>query len=214
MRSLTQRLAFLTCLACSSMTEAAVMHFPTQDIPIPTTFAGVSIDLENATSSNALAGLSGGDVNFYLGGAILSNDADETAPSPNWQPIRSGTGNTDPIVSLGLGTIVDGTSVVSTGFGSSGGASSHFPPFVNGASSYIGFQLVLEDATVANGWARVTLQNDNTPGIVHEWAFESTGAAIAVGQIPEPSHTALSLLGLAALAMRRRRRWNGQSPRH
>ncbi len=64
--------------------------------------------------------------------------------------------------------------------------------------------MVLADTTLAYGWALVTLQNDNTPGVIHSWAYEDTGAAILVG-VPEPSHSLLVALGLSAVALRRRR---------
>ena len=90
-------------------------------------------------------------------------------------------------------------------FGSSFGVNSHFPSFLSGTAGFIGFQLKLDDATLVNGWIEVTLQDDDTPGVIHQWAFEDSGASIRVGQIPEPSQTVLSLFGLTLLALRRRK---------
>ena len=50
------------------MAQGAILWFPRQDIAIPTTFEGVSVDLETGNSSITAAGLPGGDVNFLLGG--------------------------------------------------------------------------------------------------------------------------------------------------
>ena len=72
-------------------------------------------------------------------------------------------------------------------------------------SGYIGYKVVLSDNTTAYGWMRVTLQNDNTPGVIHEWAYEDSGAPITVGAIPEPSLPLLASLGLVALTLRRKR---------
>jgi hypothetical protein len=44
----------------------------------------------------------------------------------------------------------------------------------------VGFSLILDDGneTVAYGWVEVTFQNnDNTPGVIHGWAYDDTGAA-------------------------------------
>ena len=170
------------------------------------TFAGVSVDLETAQSSTALGGLPGADANFLLGGAGISNDADQTSLSPSWQPVRTGTGNNDPVENLSFGTIVGPGAVTGDDFGGSGGVTTHFPPFSNGVSGYIGFTLETSAATTAYGWMRVTLQDDNTPGVIHDWAYQDNGQPIPVGVIPEPSQALLTCLGLAALAMRRRRR--------
>jgi len=56
----------------------------------------------------------------------------------------------------------------------------------------------------SHGWAEVTLQSDNTPGVIHAWAYGDTGAEIAVA-VPEPTHTLLIALGLSASTLRRRR---------
>ncbi|MFT5412182.1 MAG: hypothetical protein ACI9NC_004920 [Verrucomicrobiales bacterium] len=186
----------------ASSASAAIIYLPGQEIPIPTTFEGVSVNLETGAVTNALAGAPGADVNFVLGGRGITNDADETASAPTFQPVRSGTGNTDPIVELTFGTVVGPTSVTGNDFG---GSSTHFATFTSGTQGYIGFEVVLADTTVSYGWLLTTLQDDNTPGVIHSWAYENSGAAITVGAIPEPSHSLLSIFGLAALALRRRR---------
>jgi len=192
-------------VAIASPSGAVIITFLDQDIPIPTTFAGVSIDLETGAFSNDLAGFPGADANFVFGGNGLTNDADETASTPSWQPVRSGSGNTDPVENLTFGTIVGPGSVTANDFGGSGGTISHFPPFTNGISGYIGFTLETSGLTTAYGWMRVTLQNDNTAGVIHGWAYQDNGQPIPAGVIPEPSHAMLTCLGLAALALRRRR---------
>ena len=182
--------------------SAAVISFANQDIPIPTTFAGVSVNLETGGTSDSLAGITGGDMNFVLGGLGISNDADENALAPTWQPVRVGTGNTDILENLGIGVEVGPGSLTSTGFG---GSMDNFTTFTSGTKGYLGFSVVLEDATVAYGWAEVTLQSDNTPGMIHSWAFDDTGAPLAVAAVPEPTHSLLLALGLLASALRRRR---------
>ncbi len=207
MQPTTKRLAILTGVLAgfASSANAAIIWFPSQEIPIPTTFAGVSVNLETAANTNDLAGMPGADANFFAGGIGISNDADQTMMMATWQPVRSGMGNTDAIVNLTPGASVDGNSVTGDDFGSSGGAVTHFATFTSGTPGYIGYSVVLSDNTTAYGWMRVTLQNDNTPGVIHEWAYEDSGGPILVGNIPEPSLALLCSLGLAALALRRRR---------
>lgn len=196
-------LAATAALCLAPAADAAIVYYGGPEIPIPTTFAGVSIDLEGGASTNDLSGAPGADANLFLGGLAVSNDADETAFDPTWQPVRVGPANDDLIDNLAPGTTVDAGSTYGTSFGGSG---NHFPPFTSGVPGYIGFSLVLDDTTLTYGWMRVTLQDDNTPGTVHEWAFQDDGSPIAVGQIPEPSAglLALAALGTATLARRRR----------
>lgn len=53
------------------------------------------------------------------------------------------------------------------------------------------------------GWMRVTLTNDGTPGIIHDWAL-SSDANFTVGMIPEPSVALLGGIGMLCLLRRRR----------
>ena len=145
-------------------------------------------------------------MNFVLGGAGISNDADQTIGSPTWQPVRSAANNTAEVVNLVPGSVVGPASATGNDFGASGGTVTHFATFVSGTPGYVGFSVVLADSTLAYGWARVTLQDDNTPGVIHEWAYEADGSSIRIAQtIPEPSHSLLMLLGLATLTLRRHR---------
>jgi hypothetical protein len=204
MRTKTTPLIAAAALVTGSATNASavLILFIDQDIPIPATFAGVSVDLETGATSDILAGAIGADLNFVYGGEGVSNDADQTTSSPSWQPVRLGTGNTDAIENLAFDTVVGPASVTATDFG---GSSNNFPIFTSGVEGYIGFSVVLADATLAYGWAEVTLQNDNTPGVIHSWAYDNAGAPVRVGAVPEPTQTLMIALSLAASALRRRR---------
>lgn len=60
---MTRHLTLLTlaaCLAVLGEARAAIVYFPGQDIDIPNTYAGVSVDLETGSWTTALNGLSGG----------------------------------------------------------------------------------------------------------------------------------------------------------
>ncbi len=184
--------------------NAAVISFLDEDISIPASYEGVSLDLETGATSFSLEGLAGGDLNFVLGGFGLSNDADQNATNPSFQPVRVGTSNTDVLENLGLGIEIGPTLSFSSGFG---GSTNNFANFISGEKGFVGFSLILDDGndTVAYGWIEVTFQNDNTPGVIHGWAYDDTGAPLEVGAIPEPTQSMLLVLALAATAIRRRR---------
>ncbi|MFT5409791.1 MAG: hypothetical protein ACI8XO_000755 [Verrucomicrobiales bacterium] len=130
-------------------------------------------------------------MNFTLGGQGISNDTDQTATAPTWQPVRSCSGNTDAVMNLTLGTVVGPTSVTGNDLG---GTETHFTTFTSGTQGYVGFSVELASSTIAYGWALVTLQDDNTPGVIHSWAYDNAGAPLAVGVL-EPSHGLLVALG-------------------
>jgi len=198
-------LSAIFLLGVATTAPGAILWFPHQNISIPTTFEGIAVDLETGTTSSDAAGLPGGDANFLLGGGAVTNDADQTAASASWQPVRTGTSNIDSLQQLGIGDTVDASSTTSTGFGASGIPTSHFPEFTPGTPGYLGFSLVLNNNTTAYGWMRVTLQNNNQAGgLIHEWAIQDDGSAIEVG-IPEPGSLLLAFLGLGSLFLRRKR---------
>lgn len=196
----------LTCLLFGAAGSApgAIVWWAGQEIPIPTTFEGVAVDLQTGITATSAAGLPGGDANFLLGGGGVTNDADQAATVPTWQPLRTGSGNSDPIRTLTAGETVDGgSSSFATGFG---GSDTHFPPFASGVSGYLGFSLVLDNNDEVYGWMRVTLKDDNsTGGFIHEWAYEDSGGPIEVGAVPEPGSLMLAMLGLGVIALRRKR---------
>lgn len=202
---MTKALSAIFLLGIATTAPGAILWFPAQEISIPTTFEGVAVDLETGADSASLEGLAGGDVNFLLGGGAVTNDADQAASTPSWQPVRTGTSNVDPLQQLGIGDTVDASSTTSTGFGASGIPSSHFPEFTPGTPGYLGFSVVLEDNTTAYGWMRVTLQDNNqSGGLIHEWAIQNDGSGIEVG-VPEPTSLLLAFLGLGGLLIRRKR---------
>jgi hypothetical protein len=207
-------LALASGIAVLGDARGAIVYFGGENIAIPNTYAGVSVDLETGNWSTSLDGLAGGDANFFLGGARISNDAYAPSVGASWQPVRIGTGNTDAIVELPVNTTIDlGTASYSTGFGASGQINSHFggaSGFTAGTPGYLGFSLIIDDpANPGNpltvfGWALVTLEDNDGVGLLHEWAFENTGAAIQVAAVPESGAALLGGLGVILLLRRRR----------
>lgn len=183
--------------------HAAVIYSGLQDTPIPTTFDGIYIDLDNAlTSSSPFAGW---DINPFFGGSGIANSA-------SFQPARTGTGNLDAIIRLNLGDLISSSLNYSTGFGGSGSPNSHLGAGANqfavGVQSYVGFTFTLNDSSGPYyGWLRATLTNNVTGGFIHDWAYENTGATILAGaMVPEPCRAALLLTGLAGCLFRRSRK--------
>jgi hypothetical protein len=176
---------------------AAIVYSGPMDIPIPTNFDGVFIDLDGMISgSSAFAGW---DINPFFGGSVI-------ATSIAFHPVADSAVSTGTILSLAEGTVVNGSLTYAA---SPGGSSTHIGPsltqFAEAVESYIGFQFTPNESAVPNfGWIRIVVTANNPGGVVKDWAYETSGDSIPVGAVPEPS--ALLVAGLGSLLAFPRRR--------
>jgi len=91
--------------------------------------------------------------------------------------------------------------VFTYGGGASGG--------LHSGTQYVGFKFLLGSQT-DYGWASITISSHNIT--FNNWAYETSGAAIAAGAVPEPANAAAGLgllaLGAAGVSAYKRRRLN------
>ncbi|YCM46369.1 PEP-CTERM sorting domain-containing protein [Verrucomicrobiaceae bacterium 227] len=160
------------------------------------------------------------DLNFFFGGAGI-------AYSDTLNPyILDSSYRLSAVQSLGAGQLIDGStpiggslSLSTPGFGGSGaglGGDSGIGALggdhmgigsgqFDGSTNDPGFiAFVLDPGTAAPqyGWMRVTLNEDGTTGLIHDWAYSDQ--PIAIGAVPEPQTALLTVLGALALWKRRR----------
>lgn len=196
------RLLPAVLLAAVSTAPAAIVFSGTVGIPIPYTFNGVYLNVltgQTATSQPSdFYGSPGAPwINIDFAGVDVSN-GDALFPSIQ---------NTDQVLNIPLatpigpaGTYVTGPSASTTHLGSGAGQ------FVASTPGYIGFSMNPTGGGQQFGWIQVSLNDDNTGGVIHSYAYESTIAApIAAGAIPEPG-VAYALLVTAGLCLWRRKR--------
>ncbi|MCX6857181.1 MAG: PEP-CTERM sorting domain-containing protein [Verrucomicrobia bacterium] len=184
---------------------AAVIYSGLQNIIITTgNFDGVYIDVENLNplTNNSTSPFSGWDVNFFMGGIGEYNSA-------AFQPVRaSGSDHFSLIQNVPFGTLVSSSSIFASGIGGSDTDHIGSGPgkFTAGEPGYLAFRLAGNSGPLY-GWMRVTLTQDDPGALVHDWAYDDSGASILVGQtvIPEPGKTLLLMLGATGLLMQRRR---------
>lgn len=199
MKSYLLPAAALLALAFSAQSHAAIIYSGVLDIPIPTTLDGVYLDLDSGTFS--ASEMAGWDINAFFGGEAVAN-------SPAFQPVRSTAANDSPLQNLASGVTVDLSSIVSSGFAGSETHIGNSPgQFTNGVEGYIGFHFVpIGEMDPVFGWMRLVLNNDGNPGLIRDWAFDDSGAAIQVAAIPEPSALlAFSMAGSLFLILGRKR---------
>jgi hypothetical protein len=198
-------LFFSVFCAASANCPAALVYSGERNLPIPTTFAGVSLDLINdiGFEGDPAPDWSDSQVNFFFGG-------DGVFSGPRFLPVRAGSQATDPIVSLSSGDLVGAASLV--GPVGNGASENHIGPgpgqFASGDEGYLGFRLDLTGAgDFVNGFMRVTLTNGSEPGTLHAWTYSDTpGETVTVGVIPEPAAAVLAgVSGLGLVLLRRRR---------
>lgn len=166
---------------------ADVIYSNLKDISIPADYAGVYLDLNTGNwNTNLNSPQSGWDINPFFGGSVLWN-------SPTFQPVRSGTGNSDAVVNLAAGVSVSSGSTYSTFVQGAGGENPGGPgygisenhigagsgQFVAGQEGYIGFQLDGSNY----GWMRVVLTNNTGGALIKEWAYDNGGASLAVANV-------------------------------
>lgn len=159
------------------------------NISIPNTFEGVYLDFNDVNDATDYTLTTSSepatwDFNPFYGGAAV-------ATSNTFLPVLSSPTTNSDILNLAPGTLVGPDSDVPSGFsGSTGHMGLGAQQFQTGSIAYIGFVLN-PGAEHYYGWMKVTLNDDGTSGTIHEWAWDTSGEAIAVGAVPELSHVGL-----------------------
>jgi hypothetical protein len=97
--------------------------------------------------------------------------------------------------------------------------SAHTPDAINGAYVLIEFMDSTHGNAMRYGWVQISLVNGDTGGIsdypqltVDDWAYDTTGAQLGAGVVPEPSSSALLILGALALGAKGVRSWRRDRP--
>jgi hypothetical protein len=111
---------------------------------------------------------------------------------------------TDELTSLPFGQTVDGSLLFSdTAILLKGGSPS--TGWTPGSTGYAGFSF--DNAGTTNyGWIQIQLGAGLDDFTVIEFAYDTTGAPIGIGSVPEPGTAILLALGLAGLSLFSRKR--------
>lgn len=192
-------------LALATSATADLFYSGVQTIPIPATFDGVYLYLNDPADASVFTvdtsstPAPGWDFNFFFGGAALWD-------SPDVMPVMMANTVNSTLVNLSSGTPIDAASIFYTG-GFSGSDDHHaMGEFATGAPGYSGFAWDHDDnvgTAPYYGWLKVTLNEDGSPGTIHSWAW-TDDSSIAASAVPEPG--SLAFMGLGILLLQRRSR--------
>lgn len=189
-----------------AQSEAAIVYSGITNINIPSTTAGVYLNLVTGVSATAPAGAPGWDFNAWGAGNLFAWANVGGAPTAG---VVCGLGSsavqTD---SLALGTVVGAAQTFcAQGNPESAGSTA----YVLNAINYVGIRFLNEGTGLLNyGWIAMQVGSpaNAQPRSIVGWAYENTGASIAVGStgaVPEPATLGLLAVALGAAGLAGRR---------
>lgn len=199
--------------------EAQIVYSGPVNIQIPLTTAGIYINVVTGVSNTSPGAVPGWDINPFSG-TNLSWFGTATLAQTGF--VRGGGTSATLVDNLALATLVSATTPGTPNYtanNSGASESSGATAFVlNSSNNYVGFRFLNEGTgLVTYGWLQVSVGasfTDPARSIIG-WAYETSGAGIAVGDtgavaVPEPG-TYLAGLAAGALALRAWRRRKAQA---
>jgi hypothetical protein len=186
--------------------DATIVWSGNVNINVPTTTSGIYINLVTGVFGTTPASAPGWDLNPW--GSTTNAFWANNAASPLSGVVNNFAGGTSAtlIDNLTIGTLINGTFT----FGRTNGSELTGPTAFtfSSSSNFIGFQFLNEATNQMNfGWAQFQLgaTAGAQPRTLLQFAYENTGAAIAVGAVPEP--TTYALFGMVAAGAAGLRAW-------
>jgi len=184
-------------LAAPAQANANIIWYGAVNINIPSTTSGVYINLITGVTGTSPGAVPGWDINPW-GSTALNIWADNSA-SPQSGVITDFTGGLSATLvdNLPPGTPIIDSWIYSRTAGVETVGATAFN--INSGANLIGFRFLNEVTGQYNyGWAQISLSSSfsSQPRTFVQYAYDDSGAFIALGLIPEPSTTAL--LGLMA----------------
>ena len=185
--------------------KADIIYSGPLTLNVPSTTAGIYLNVVTGVSAVAPGGSPGWDLNPWGSGSLFLY-----GPSAGNGALDNFAGGSSPTLAdnLPVGTSVGAAST----FGSVSVETTGATAFnLSSSANYAGFSFLNETTGVTDyGWVRFSISTTFTaqPRSIVGYAYDNTGAAIAVGAIPEPTTTAalgLGVLALGAVSVRRMR---------
>ncbi len=177
-------------LAVVPSSDAAIVYSGIVNINVPSTTAGIYINLLTGVFATSPGAVPGWDINPW--GSTAFNFWANNAASPNDGVINNFPGGTSATLvdNLPLGSTVNGAFT----FGRTNGIETTGPTafVLNCTSNYVGFRFLNEATGQINfGWAQFGLSTTpgSQPRTLISYAYDNSGAPIAVGLLTPPPPT-------------------------
>jgi hypothetical protein len=181
--------------ATAASADASIVYSGAQDISI-SQFSSLNLNLDNDAYGDVLL------KNYVFGGASYMGATVNFAPGK----LVSFNAGYSYVSALSAGFSIDSTSVGPSFFGSMAfGSANPNAQFNNATNAYLGLSFA-SGANLYYGWVRVSVNQAAGSFIVHDWAYESSGAGIAAGAVPAPGALGLFAAGASGLGFLRGRK--------
>lgn len=186
-------------LLAAAPAHAELIYSGPVSIAVPDNIDGVYVDL--VTGATGTSGFPGYDINPYTAGPGLFNLWGAT--STTWYSPSGFIGGPYPLA--------EGTDIgpAPGSYFRPGGGTNVGDQVSLGAANLFGVQFTNESTGTTNyAWVEITFGGSASDRTITGWAYETSGASVMAGVVPEPGTYALMLAGLAAvggMAARRRK---------
>jgi hypothetical protein len=181
--------------ATAASADASIVYSGVQDLSIGQ-FSSLNLNLDGDAYGDLLL------KNYVFGGASYMGATVNFFPGK----LVSFTAGYSYVSALTAGFSIDSASVGPSFFGSMAyGAANPNAQFNNATNAYLGLSFA-SGANLYYGWVRVSVNQAAGSFIVHDWAYESSGAGIAAGAVPAPGALGLFAAGASGLGFLRGRK--------
>ncbi len=199
-------------VALPAISNADIVYSGAVSVNIPSTTAGVYLNVVTGVFSTSPAAAPGWDLNPFSGTGLSFFAATPTASSGYINNFTGGTSAT-LVDNLPFNAPINGTSGYTWATNSGGETTGTTAMVLNSSNNVFGFRFQNEanGNLVHFGWMRISLAATSgaQPRAIVEYAWENVaGQSIGAGVVPEP--TTFALLGVMAAGALGVRAWRGR----
>lgn len=179
--------------------DASIVYSGVQDISIGQ-FSALNLNIDGDYYGDVLL------KNYVFGGASYMG-ARVNYSTGKLVSFNAGPFGYSYVSALSAGAAINASSAGPNRFGSMAfGSANPNAQFNNATNVYLGLSFASYDSNFFYGWVRVSVNQAAGTFVVHDWAYENSGAGIAAGAVPAPGALGLFAAGASGLGFLRGRK--------